>query len=59
MNLQDALTQEQREELHTILSQARDALPPELLQGLEDIALELYQAIDTDEDIDSSYLRDL
>lgn len=61
MNLQDALTEEQREELYDILSQARDALPQELVQSLEAITLELYQAIDTDEDIcfDSSYLRDL
>lgn len=61
MNLEDALTQEQREELYDILSQARDALPQELVQSLEAITLELYQAIDTDEDIcfDSSYLRDL
>lgn len=60
MNLEEALTPEEREELHNILSQARDALPKELLQSLEEIALELYQAIDSDEDgTTSSYLRDL
>lgn len=60
MNLEDALTPDQREELYDILSQARDALPQELVQSLEEITLELYQAIDTDEDgITSSYLRDL
>lgn len=60
MNLQDALTEQQREELQDILSQARDALPQELVQSLEEITLELYQAIDSEEDgLASSYLRDL
>lgn len=61
MNLQDALTEEEASELKEILEQARAALPPELLESLEQIGLELAQAIATDngDDLTHSYLRDL
>lgn len=61
MNLQDALTEEERVELLTILEQAKEALPPQLLEALEAISLEVLQAIATDDgdDLTHSYLRDL
>lgn len=61
MNLQDALTEEEASELKEILEQARAALPPQLLESLEQIGLELAQAIATDngDDLTHSYFRDL
>ena len=63
MNLEDSLTDTQREELEEILQQAREALPPELLESLKTIQAELLQAVMSDEDagdsVANSYLRDL
>ena len=63
MNLEDSLTDTQREELEEILEQAREALPPELLESLKTIQAELLQAVMSDEDtgdsVANSYLRDL
>jgi len=59
MNLDQALTEEEKGTLYGILEEAKAALPPELLQGLQEVALELYQAMAQDDDWADSYLRDL
>lgn len=60
MNLEDALTEREVSELKEILEQARAALPPQLLESLEQIGLELAQALSSeDHDVTDSYLRDL
>lgn len=62
MNLEEALSEEERVELLNILEEAKKALPPQLLQALESISLEVLQAVTTeedDEDLTHSYLRDL
>ena len=60
MNLDQALTEEERDLLLNILEEAKRCLPPELLKGLQEVSLELFQAMATDEDkTKDSYLRDL
>ena len=60
MNLEDALTEREVAELKEILEQARAALPPQLLESLQEIGLELAQALSSEEDsVADSYLRDL
>lgn len=60
MNLEDALTEREASELKEILEQARAVLPPQLLEALEQVGLELLQAMASDEDsVADSYLRDL
>lgn len=60
MNLEDALTEREAAELKEILEQARAALPPQLLESLQEIGLELAQALSSEEDdVTNSYLRDL
>ena len=61
MNLEDALTEREVTELKEILEQAKKALPPQLLEALESISLEVLQAIATDDgdDLTHSYFRDL
>ena len=61
MNLDQALTEEERDQLLNILEEAKKALPPQLLEALESISLQVLQAIATDDgdDLTHSYLRDL
>lgn len=61
-NLENNLSDTQREELQEILSQAQAALPPELLASLKEITAQLLKELAEDNDADSvtdSYLRDL
>ena len=59
MNLESALSEEEVSQLQSILEEARAALPPELLEALQQIGLELMQAVSQDDDVASTYLRDL
>ena len=61
-NLENNLSDRQREELQDILSQAYEALPPELLASLKEITNQLLKELSKDKDDDDvadSYLRDL
>ena len=61
-NLENNLSDRQREELQEILAQAYEALPPELIQSLKEITNQLLKELAGDNDADSvadSYLRDL
>ena len=57
-NLENNLTDRQREELQEILEQAQTALPPELLASLKEITAQLLKEL-ADQEHKDTYLRDL
>jgi uncharacterized protein with von Willebrand factor type A (vWA) domain len=60
LNLDKVLTEEQREELMDILKEARESIPPEILASLDDVARQLYTALEEEEvKVLESYVRDL
>lgn len=60
-NLENNLSDRQREELQEILAQAYEALPPELIQSLKEITAQLLKEINQSKEdhVTDSYLRDL